>query len=121
IPRYRVNTEYHGVAMRQEFSYGKGADALHRGAGMNEIENPHNVNEQKYRQCYKDLVHEVYDSVTLELKSKYRRRKAHPANQTSVSRSNAEGPSSGPCARETVDPVNSIIPSVQKIREVIAH
>ena len=94
IPRLRVNTEFYSVKQRESFGYGLGADALHRGSGMSEpLENEHDVNAQKYRQCYKDMVSEVYDLTTLQLKPEYQKKQ----ETRPIVLAGEEGPRARPC------------------------
>ncbi len=43
----------------REFSYGLGADALHKGAGIDQ--EGFNINEKKYKECYSALIQLTYD------------------------------------------------------------
>lgn len=73
VARAKINTQYYSQKGIIPYPFGLGADALHHGAGMSEVEESTEINAQKYRQCYRDMIQEVYDLVTLKLKPEYRR------------------------------------------------
>ena len=75
ISRYRVNSKYLNVQQVRPFVYGLGTDALHNGAGMDAVDTSElDLNAQKYRQCYRDLMQEVFDPNTLEIKAEYQKK-----------------------------------------------
>jgi hypothetical protein len=72
VQKIKVRNDYLHVDTLIPFDYGFDEDALHRGAGLegDTFKNPGQVNDQKYQNCFKQLVDIAYDSTKGQYKSR---------------------------------------------------